>query len=88
MQHGAGEISEQPLAEALDWLERVLKNAMSTKSIIDLVGRAEAFRLMGEAIADAARKNKEAGVATASHINGMTVITKGKKPSKTTTTRK
>jgi hypothetical protein len=61
---------------------------MSTKSIIDLIGRAEAFRLMGEAIADAARKNKEAGVATASHINGKTVITKGKKPSKSAAARK
>ncbi|WP_143694738.1 hypothetical protein [Variovorax sp. JS1663] len=61
---------------------------MSTKSIIDLIGKAEAFRLMGEAIADAARKNTEAGVATASHINGVTVITQGKRPSKSGATPK
>lgn len=47
---------------------------MSKKSIIDVMGRAEAFRLMEEAAVAAAKKNKAAGVTTASHINGRTVF--------------
>jgi len=47
---------------------------VSKKSIIDVIGRAEAFRLMGGAVVAAAKKNKAAGVTTASHINGRTVL--------------
>lgn len=54
---------------------------MSARSIIDVIGKADAFRLMGEAIAEAAQKNKEAGVTTASHIDGWTVITPGTRDS-------
>ena len=47
---------------------------MSKKSIFDVIGREKAFRLMERAVVAAAKKNKEAGVATASHINGRTVL--------------
>ena len=47
---------------------------MSKKSIFDTMGRAEAFKLMEKAVVAAAKKNKAAGVTTASHINGRTVL--------------
>jgi len=39
-----------------------------------VMGRDEAFKLMGKAVVAAAMRNKEAGVTTASHVNGQTVV--------------
>ena len=48
--------------------------AVSKKSIIDVIGRGGAFRLMERSVVAAAKKNKESGLMTASHINGQTVF--------------
>ena len=50
---------------------------MSKKSILDVIGRTEAFQLMEKAVVQAAKKNRDAGLTTASHVNGRTVITRG-----------
>ena len=47
---------------------------MIKKSIFDVIGRAEAFRLTAQAVVAAAKRNKEAGLMTASHVNGQTVF--------------
>ena len=58
---------------------------MTKKSIISVIGRTEAFRLMEKAVVQAADRNRAAGVTTASYINGRTVFTRGKQTSTTST---
>ena len=48
------------------------------KSFLSEFGRAKAMRVMSKAIAEAALENKEAGLTTASYIDGRTVITPGR----------
>jgi hypothetical protein len=43
-----------------------------------LVGSAEGLALMQQAVIAAAKQNKETGVATATIINGKTVVNPGK----------
>jgi hypothetical protein len=49
-----------------------------TTSFLTNFGRVEASRVMGEAIAEAARENREAGFTTASVIDGQLVVVPGK----------
>ena len=49
-------------------------DTMSKKSIIDVIGRIQAFRMMEKSVVAAAEQNREAGLTTASHINGETVF--------------
>ena len=56
---------------------------MTKKSIISVIGRKEVFRLMEKAVVQAADRNKAAGLATASYVNGRIVITPGKQTSTT-----
>lgn len=51
---------------------------VSKKSIIDIIGSAEGMKVIQRALTNAAKENKEAGVTTASHVNGRTVISQGK----------
>ena len=51
---------------------------MSKKSIFDVMGRAEAFSLMKKAVVAAAKRNRDAGVMTASHVNGQTTFSSPK----------
>jgi hypothetical protein len=55
---------------------------VSKKSILDVIGRTEAFQLMEKAVVQAAERNKDAGLTTASHVNGRTVITRGQAATK------
>lgn len=51
---------------------------MTKRSILDLVGSEEGLQLLRKAVAEAAKRNREAGVTTATVIDGRTVITPGR----------
>lgn len=53
-------------------------STMAKRSIMNLVGSAEGLALMQQAVIAAAKQNREAGVATATVVNGKTVVIPGK----------
>jgi hypothetical protein len=61
---------------------RLGASEVSKRSILDVIGRTEAFQLMERAVVQAAKKNKESGLTTACNVNGRTVITRGQATTK------
>lgn len=55
-----------------------MSNIAKSRSFLIDFGRAEAARVMSEAIAEAARENREAGLRTVSFIDGQVVASPGK----------